>query len=259
MRCRFWSFFLIILVLLAPVASASPAHLGSAFADAYSAFAPLYALYRSYAEYLFQGTDVVVPPGLETACQSCSKNLETLQVTFIVQTDSQRVEEVGYLVRLREKLSSFCESYRESIATIAVTDPIELTFLDQAAEEDLFASISNLNELFEELLNLTIENLKETHDRWAFNATFATRTLLTQETIERIDPALEPILLGSEEASPPPEDLPEEIIQALQSLAALSGRDLSLQEQVEAGALARTIHAFLVEEGNESVKSVLGG
>ena len=247
MRCCFWSFFLIILILLASVALATPAHLGSAFADAYSAFAPLYALYRSYAEYLFQGTAVVVPAGLEPACQSCSKNLETLQVTFIVQTDSQRLEEVGYLVRLRGKLSTFCESYRESIATIAVTEPIDLPFLDQAAEEDLFASISNLNTLFEELLNLTIENLKETHDRWAFNAAFATRTLLNQKTIERIDPALEPILLGSEETSPPPEHLPDKIAQALQSLVTLSGRDLSLQEQVTAGTLARTIHAFLVE------------
>ena len=247
MHCRFWSFFLIILILLAPVALASPTHLGSTFADAYSAFAPLYALYRSYAEYLFQGTAVVVPPGLESACQSCSKTLETLQVTFIVQTDSQRVEEVGYLVRLRGKLSSFCESYREPIATIAVADPIDLSLLDQAAEENLLASISDLNKLFEELLNLTIENLKGAHDRWAFNAAFATRTLMNQKTIERIDSALEPILLGSEETSPPPEHLPEEITQALQSLAALSGRDLSFQEQVEAGALARTIHTFLVE------------
>lgn len=248
MRCRFWSFFLIILILLAPVALASPAHLGSAFADAYSAFAPLYALYRSYAAHLFHGSSVVVPKGLETACQSCSHKLESLQLAFLVQTDAQRVEEVAYLVRLRGKFASFCETYRKAIAAISVMEPIDLVFLDQVAEEKLFASISNLNVMFEELLNLTIENLEQTHDHWAFNAAFATRTLTNQETIDRIDSTLEPILLGSEESPSPPDDLPAEILRALQSLAALSGRDLSIQERKEARTLARVIHAFLVEE-----------
>ena len=248
MRYRLCLCCLIFLVVLAPGCFASPAHVGSALADAYSAFAPLYALYRSYAEYLFHGSAVVVPLGLESACQSCSTRLENLQMTFIVQTDSQRVEEVGYLVRLRGKLASFCENFHGPIAAIAVADPIDVSLLDQAAEENLFASISKLNELFEKLLNLTIKNLEETHDRWAFNTAFATRTLMNQETIEWIDAALEPILLGSEETSPPPqENLPEEIMKALQSLAALSGRDLSSQEQMEAGALARSIHAFLVQ------------
>jgi len=239
---------LVFLVVFAPGCIASSAHVGSAFADAYSAFAPLYALYRSYAEYLFQGTAVVVPPGLESACQSCSKNLETLQVTFIVQTDLQRVEEVGYLVRLREKLSSFCENYHEPITTIASAESIDLPLLDQAAEEDLFASISDLNTLFEKTLNLTIENFEEASDRWMFNTAFATRTLMNQETIVRIDAALEPILLGSEETSPPPqENLPEEIMKALQSLAALTGQELSPQERAQADTLARSIHAFLVQ------------
>ena len=247
MRPYYWLACLVVLVLLAPSAFASPAHLGSAFADAYSAFAPLYALYRSYAEYLFHGSVVVVPLGLESACQSCSTRLESLQMTFIVQTDSPYTEEVGYVVRLRERVASFCEKYREPITAIASAESVDLPFLAQADEDDLFASISDLNTLFDKNLNLTIENLEEGPDRWMFSTAFATRTLMNQETIERIDSALEPILLGSEETSPPPANLPEEITHAIQSLAALTGHELSPQERAQADTLARSIHAFLIE------------
>lgn len=247
MRYRLCLCCLIFLVVLAPGCLASPAHVGSAFADAYSAFAPLYALYRSYAEYLFHGSVVVVPLDLESACQSCSTRLENLQMTFIVQTDLPYTEEVGYVVRLRERVASFCENYREPITTIASAESIDLSFLARAAEDDLFASISDLNTLFEKTLNLTIENHEEAHDRWMFSTAFATRTLMNQEAIVRIDAALEPILLGSEETSPPPANLPEEITHAIQSLAALVGHELSPQERAQADTLARSIHAFLIE------------
>ena len=243
-----WFCVLIYLALLAPGACASPALLGSAVADAYFAFAPLYSLYRAYAGYLFHGFAVAIPPGLETACQSCSARLEAVQVAFITQTELQHVEEIGHLVRLRQNLASFCDRYQESIAAISVTDPIDPSLLDQAASESLFASVFELNKRFERLLDLAIENLEQAHDRWAFNAAFATRTLMNQETIERIDSALAQIILGSEETPSPPESLPEEIAQALQSLAALSSRDLSLPEQGEAEALARLIHTFLVKD-----------
>ena len=238
---------LIFLVLFSLGCFASPAHVGTAFADAYSAFAPLYALYRSYAEYLFHGSAVVVPLSLESACQSCSTRLETLQMTLIVQTDLPYAQEVGYVVRLRERVASFCENYRETITTIASADSVDLSFLAQAAEDDLFASISDLNTLFEKALNLTIENLEEGADRWFFNTAFATRTLMNQETIVRIDAALKPILLGSEETSPPPENLPEEIANALQSLAALVGHELAPQEGAQAETLAQSIHTFLIQ------------
>ena len=248
MRYRLCLCCLVFLVVFAPGCIATSAHVGSAFADAYSAFAPLGALHRSYAKYLILGSAVVVPLGLESACQSCSTRLENLQMTFIVQTDSPYTEEVGYVVRLRERVASFCENYREPITTIAAANSIDLSFLAQADEDDLFASISDLNTLFEKTLNLTIENHEEAHDRWMFNTAFATRTLMNQETIVRIDAALEPILLGSEETSPPPqENLPEEIMKALQSLAALTGHELSPQERAQADTLARSIHAFLVQ------------
>ena len=49
----------------------SPALLGSQFADAYAAFAPLYVLHRSYAEYLFNGTAVEIPADLEQVILNC--------------------------------------------------------------------------------------------------------------------------------------------------------------------------------------------
>jgi len=247
MCSRFCVVLLSLLGVLAFGGFASPAHVGSAFADAYSAFAPLYALYRSYAEYLFRGSTVVVPLGLESACQSCSTRLENLQMTFLSQPESSHSEEVGYVVRLREKVASFCEAYRQPIAAIASAEAIDLSFLAQAAEDDLFSSISDLNTLFEKTLSLTIENIEEASDRWMFNTAFATRTLINQAAILRIDAALKSILLGSEEASPPPEHLPEEITTALQSLADLVGHELSPQEAEQAAALSRSIHAFLVQ------------
>jgi len=247
MRYRLCLCCLVFLVVFAQGCIATSAHVGSAFADAYSAFAPLGAFYRSYAKYLILGSAVVVPLGLESACQSCSTRLENLQMTFISQTGSSYTEEVGYVVRLRERVTSFCENYREPITTIASADSIDLSFLAQVDEDDLFASISDLNTLFEKTLNLTIENHEEAHDRWMFSTTFATRTLMNQETIVRIDAALEPILLGSEKTSPPPPNLPEGITHAIQSLAALAGHELSPQERAQADTLARSIHAFLIK------------
>jgi len=232
-----------LLVVLAPGCFASPAHVGSAFADAYSAFAPLHAL---HAEYLFQGAVVVLPPGLALACQSCPETLEILQGTLIVQTDSPYIEEVGYVVRLRRKLDSLCSNFQEQLIAITTAEEPDLFPLAQLADDGLFEAIKESNTIFRELL-IGIPEKLETGERWVFNAAFATRTLMNQETIKRIDAALEPILLGSEEASPPPANLPEEITHALQSLAALSDRDLSSREQLEADTLARSIHAFLIQ------------
>ena len=248
MCCRLCVTFLILLGVLALGCLATPAHVGSDFADVYSAFAPLYALYRSYAEYLFHGSAVMVAPGLESACQSCSTRLENLQMGFISQIDSPYAQEVGYVVRLRERVTSFCDDFRGVLTAIASAAAIDLAFLAQAAEDDLFVSISDLNTLLEKTLNLTVENLEEGADRWLFNAAFSTRTLMNQETIVRIDAALEPILLGSEEtSSPPQEGLPDGIIEDLHSLAGLAGHDLSCQEGTLADTLARSIHAFLIQ------------
>lgn len=243
---RVWSLAFIAWLLLTLGAAASPASLGSAFADAYTTFAPLYAFYRSYADYLFVGSEVIVPPGFGEAAEEFSRGLEALHMEFILQTDSQRVEEVTYLAHLRGNAASFCARYHDHINAVAAMEEPDLAFLEQAAAEGLFAAISELNELFQEIFTLTLENLEDAQDHWAFGVAFVTRTLINREAIEQIDSNLEQILLGSEDTPSPPPDLPVGILGALESLVSLSGKDLTVQECGEAKELARRIHAFLV-------------
>jgi len=52
--------------------------------------------------------------------------------------------------------------------------------------------------------------------------------------------------MGSEETLPPPENLPDDILQALRHLAAMGDKELTWKEREEAQDLARVVHAFLV-------------
>jgi len=238
--------FIVILVFSFPAAG-SCACIGSVFADIYTAFAPLYALHDSYANYLFTGSEVIVPFGLGEACKELSQHLGKLHNGLIIQSDSQRVEVLAHLADLQGNVASFCETYQEQIAAIAAMEENDLTLFSQASERGLFAEIKELRTLLDELLTLTLENLTEARDQWMFNAAFVIRTLINQEEIEQIELSVGRILLGSEETPPPPEDLPEEVLQGIRSLVSFSGRKLTPQEQEEVVTLARTIYAFLIE------------
>jgi len=237
----------IALLLLSFPAAGSYARLGSIFADVYTAFASLYALHDSYANYLFTGSEVIVPSGLDKACEELSQHLGKLHMGLIIQSDSQRVEVLAHLADLQGNVASFCATYQEQIAAIAAMEENDLTLFSQASERGLFAEIKELRTLLDEVFTLTLENLTEERDQWMFNAAFATRTLMNQETIARIDASLEPILMGSEETLPPPENLPDDILQAIRHLASMGDKGLTWKEREEAQDLARAVHAFLVE------------
>ncbi len=240
--------FIVILVFSFPFpAAGSCAYIGSVFADVYTAFASLYALHDSYTNYLFIGSEVIVPSGLDKACEELSQHLGKLHMGLIIQSDSQRVETVVYLVDLQGSVASFCATYQEQIAAIAAMEENDFILFAQAADEGLFAEIKELRTLLDEVFTLTLENLTEARDQWMFNAAFATRTLMNQETIARIDASLEPILMGSEETLPPPENLPDDILQAIRHLASMGDKELTWKEREEAQDLARAVHAFLVE------------
>lgn len=241
----------IALLLLSFPAAGSYACLGSIFADVYTAFAPLYALHDSYANYLFTGSEVTVPSGLDEACEELSQHLGKLHMGLIIQSDSQRVEVLAHLADLQGNVASFCATQQEQIAAIAAMEENDLTLFSQASERGLFAEIKELRTLLDEVFTLTLENLTEERDQWMFNAAFVIRTLINQEEIEQINLSLEQILLGSEETPAPPEDLPEEVLQGLHALVFFSGRKLTPQEQEEVVTLARTIYAYLVEESQK--------
>ncbi len=239
---------LVVAFALSPLHGlASPASLGGGFADTYTAFAPLYALYRSYADYLFYGSEVVIPPGIGGACQSLSKTLPSLQAEMIVQTGS--AEALTYIVHLRQSLDPFCSTYSSTIAGLAATSTPDQDLLKEAADKGFFAAVSNMNKLLERAFNSTLDGLPPGDPQWAFATAFVCRTLIDQPRITHIESTLDRILLGSDDTPSPPSDLPEGIMQSLKALSAYAGKDVTPAEVERVKTLAHKIYDFLLKRG----------
>jgi len=223
----------------------SPASVGSAFADTYSAFAPLYTLYKSYANFLFAGTEIVIPPALEQACPHLQDKLKTLQIEIITQTDSQRIEQVTRLAHLRQTTNTFCETYRETISAIASLPAADLDTFKQAADDSLFVAISDENKELEGLFSSILDTY-EGSDQWKFAATFSIRTILEQGNLVRLDSSLREILLGPEDGPYATGIVPAIILPQVEELAALAGIDLDDAQQQRALSLAHDVYNYLM-------------
>jgi hypothetical protein len=237
-------FLLLLLFFVGFELLASPTVAGSVFADTYTAFAPLYRLYNEYANYTLTGAAINIPPYVGTACDELSAQFVLLEDSL--QTDSQEVEQITCISRLRTRLYSFCDRYQRLIAEIASLEPVDPFLLVAAADQGLFVEINELKTLFERLFSITMQGL-EGDSHWCFNAAFVTRTLLNQSLLERIDERLEQILLGGEGGPVPPKWLPAEIERAIDSLVSLCGKELSSGDRQRTISLAREIHTFLLE------------
>ncbi len=236
------------LCALTVACSGSPALLGSQFADAYAAFAPLYVLHRSYGEYLFSGTAVETPADLEASCARFSYELALFHVDYVVQTESATAGGLAYLVRLRMESTSFCDRYDESIRTIAESNEVDNELLSAASDEGLFAEIKRINDLMEAALDEILAGMGEGIERWAFAVTFSIRTLLNQTEVERINTNLREILYADPEGTAPPFAVPTEIVGAMERLIGLSGRQLSEAEVEDAVRSATVIYEHFVAE-----------
>jgi len=236
-----------VVLLLGASALGSPASLATAFADAYAEFAPLYALYRSYADYLFTGDKVTVPSNLEGVCNRLTEALLPLEAELATQSSSQRTLQTTYVTHLRWKVRIHCTTYAETAATIETMPPIDLDTLADVADGGYFASISDLNALLQDLFSLVLEGILDPCEQWSFNVAFATRTLLRQEIIDRIDASIRTILLGSDEVPGPPVDLPDEIEAALTVLAEAAGETMTLEVAERIRRAAETLHRALLE------------
>ncbi len=233
------------LICFLPVSAvSSPATLGGGFADAYTAFAPLYGFYRSYADHLFYGTEVEVPPGIEDTCQSFFSTLGDLQLELIIQTGSAAA--LTYVTHLRQSLVSFCSTYEGVLEMVEGTAKPDPKFLAQAADAGFFAAISNLNKLMENAFNNAIDSLPPGDPQWEFAAAFVCRTIIDQPRITHIDPTLGKVLLGSDETPPPPRWIPDRIMEAMHALSAYSGSDVPAAEVDTVRKLAEEIYSFLV-------------
>jgi hypothetical protein len=228
--------------------SGSPALLGSQFADAYAAFAPLYVLHRSYGEYLFSGKAVEIPEDLPDSCERFSYELALFHVDYVVQTESAAAGGLAYLVRLRAESTSFCDVYDESIRAIAEADEVDDDVLSAASDGGLFAEIKRMNDLMEAALDEILAGMGEGIERWAFAVTFSIRTLLNQTEVERISTNLREILYADPEGTESPFAVPAEIATAMERLVELSGRELSETEREDAVRSATLIYEFFVAE-----------
>ena len=229
------------------VAVASPAALGGKFADAYTAFAPVYALYRSYADYLFSGTPVAIPAGLTSTCQTFSRRLASLQVALVTEKGGNTEEALTYLVHVQQATESFCTAYHTTLQAIVAMSGPDMAFLDKAAKAGFFAAISDINDLMGRAFDRTLTGLPNDAARWKFSVAFATRTLLDKPDITRVDSSLSKILLGSAEAPPPPPGLPTRITAAIRELASYSGKTLTTDAATRVKALARAIYQYLIQ------------
>jgi len=234
------------LMVVATLGSAQVgARLGARFSEAYEAFAPLYSLHRSYADHLFSGTEVTVPPGIDAACAVFAQSLAQLQIDLVTQTASDTVESIAYLVRLRSDAAAFCDGYAPFIDQLEAIGEDLKAALQTASDAGLFAEIKRLNDQFEIVLDAALGGFTDPAGRWDFGVTFACRTLVGLPRIERVDESLREIIYGSATSDSIPFSVPDEIADAMQDLVGLIGRTLSGEEAAVAKDASTRIFEYM--------------
>ena len=163
----------------------APADLGSDFSDAYAAFAPLYTAHRSYADYLFSGTEVTIPADLGDACVGFARELAQLQLDMVTQTESELAAPITYLARLRSDTALFCETYQPFLLAMTRSTDERMEAVQTASDAGAFAAIADLNRLFEGVLDATINAFEIDEEKWVFAVTFACRTFIVSPRIDR--------------------------------------------------------------------------
>lgn len=245
-RLLYGAIIILLASCLGSTCLAFEAELGVSFADTYSAFAPLYVFYRSYADHLFLGTDVEIPMHLAESCQSFSFRLGLLQIEMMGQTASATTGTLDLVMALRIDLSDYCVRHAAALEDIAAMSVVDSEVLATASEDGLFAGIQALSDELGSLLDAVLLSLDGDEERWRFAVSFSMRGLLNQETVERIDANLRDILYGSETAEGPPVEVPPDVKMAMAALVAASGEDLEPEEAIEAVGHAAIVLAFLL-------------
>jgi hypothetical protein len=221
----------------------SPARVGSAFADIYDAFAPLSVFHRSYADFLFYGSDVDVPSGISDACERTGILLGLLQIGLLEQTGSLTLDGLPRLARLRADLAIFCDRFSQTLGELDGQRPPDLQRLKEASGEGLFSGIYDLQLELQAVFERVLAEFTEEPDTWAFGVAFALRTLLNQMQWDTIHADLRSILYGSEEAMTPPSFLQAALVEDIQSLSVYIDVPLDDEAAAVARALAQRIYA----------------
>jgi hypothetical protein len=230
------------------VFGSEPAEVGSAFADVYGVFAPLAVLHRSYADYLFYGSDVVIPATLASACDETGYLLATLHLNLLTQTGAAVVATMPWLARLRANLAIFCDSHSQILTSITAVESPGIAVLKEASDLGLFAEIYRLQGGLQSTFEAYLEGLSDEESTWTFGVAFSLRTLLGQLALESVEPELRAILYGAEEATSPPAFVPESVSDAIKHLIAFVDVHLDATNLEEVRFLAHTIYEYVVEE-----------
>jgi len=236
------------LVLVAgSVLGNQPAKCGSAFADVYRAFAPLAVLHRSYADYLFYGTDIVIPDALLSACDETGRLLATLNLDLMSQTGSEVAATMPWLARVRADVAMFCEEYRQVLSSIAGLGSPDIALMKEASDLGLFAEIYHLQEGLATAFDAYLDGLNDEQSTWAFGAAFALRTVLDQLPLERIEPNLRTILYGSDQAVAPPAFIPSDIADVIDNLVSFVDVPVDADELAFVEHWAQDIYQYVIE------------
>lgn len=238
-------FFLSVGVVLGVAlgACADPAALiGAAFADVYRAFGPIFALHGAYGDYLFEGTPVRVPQGLDLACDAFSLELANLHLVWSLQTASG-IAAPSSTVRLRVEADAFCMTHGARLAAMAAAPLVAPSALQTASDAGLFAAVFDVNELLERTFTHAFEDLENDAARWSFSVAFATRTLVGRVDLARVDD-LAGIFYGGEDRTEPPYLVSPEIREDMERAIALSGRSLEVVESAEARTVLERICTY---------------
>ena len=242
------SFVVVLTLLAAAVFAGQPAEIGSMFADVYGAFAPLAVLHRSYADFLFYGTDVVIPDNLASACDETGYLMALLHVDLLTQTGSQVVDTMPRLTRLRADLAAFCDTHSATLDEISMMNPPDIDKLKDASEGGLFSDIYGLQQGLQFVFEAYLDGLVDEQETWEFAVAFSLKTLLEQTKLEKVEASLRDILYGSEEAVLPPAFVPQDIAAAIAKLIQFVGVPLEALMVDEICTLAQLIYDYVVGE-----------
>jgi hypothetical protein len=218
------------------------------FVDVYGAFAPLIALHESYAEHLFSGADVSVPPDLGGACARFPRALAELHLAS-VGSNLDAVEIPGpELAELRTEADGFCALFRPILEGISAAADDAQSVLREASDAGLFVRIHALSERLDDLFEATFDGLAGDELRWCFAVAFTAHTMTSRGRIDRIDEDLVTVFYGSPEATVTPFLVPAEVAEAMAGLIALCGRDLDADEASQVARWAAVVDAAFVPQ-----------
>ena len=245
MRETLVALFVVVMAAISTLARPE-AVIGRDFADVYAAFAPIEALYRSFADHLFSGTEIAVPGALPAACETFLSSLETLHEDLVVQSAAEAAA-LGELVRLRVAGEGFCSGFASDLAALSAQSGVPADLEDRLVAEGLFAQIRELNSQFENALDAALESTASEEARWTMAVTFAVRVLLVTSEWVRVAPDTAVIFYGQPEADTPPFAVPETARGAMATIVALAGKDLSQDEIEVVRASALVIYEYLID------------